>query len=54
LSERVALVVRHGRLVGYAYFDEFESLNQQELEDRLEPLDAGGNLAPLLKSSAKR
>lgn len=51
-GERVALVVRHGRLLGYAFFDEYESLNQEDLENRLEPLDVGGNLAPLLKRRA--
>lgn len=48
-GEKVAIVIRQGRLLGYAYFDEYESLNQEELEDRLEPLDVGGNLAPMLK-----
>jgi len=49
VNERAALVVKHGRLLGYAWFDQDESLNQEELEDRLEPLDLAGNLAPLLK-----
>lgn len=53
-GEKVALIIRHGRLLGYAYFDQDESLNQEELEDRLEPLDVGGNLAPMLKHLRRR
>jgi DNA polymerase-3 subunit epsilon len=51
LSERTALVLRRGTLLGFAYYEEDESLSQQELEDRMERLDVGGNLAPLLRGT---
>jgi len=48
-GEQVALMVHQGRLLGYTYFDDSDSLTAEELGERIVRLDEGGNLAPMLR-----